>query len=74
MPLDTAIFFAKFYRVSLDYLSGLTEERDISPNGRIDETISNAELDIDPGLYFELRRLSKKQQKALVSFLRTITK
>ena len=74
MSLDTAIFFAKFYRVSLDYLSGLTEERDISPNGRIDETNSNAELDIDPGLYFELRRLSKKQQKALVSFLRTITK
>lgn len=25
MPLDTAILFAQYYKVSLDYLAGLTE-------------------------------------------------
>lgn len=74
MPLDTAIFFAKFYKVSLDYLSGLEEDFHTPPNGRSSETITAAEIGIDPRLYFELRCLSDKQQKALVTFLRTITK
>lgn len=26
MPLDTAILFAQYYNVSLDYIAGLTEE------------------------------------------------
>ena len=73
-PLDTAIFFATFYKVSLDYLSGLTDDSGAPPNGRSPETISAAEIGIDPQLYFELRRFSEKQQRALASFLKTITK
>ncbi len=72
MPLDTAIFFAKFYKVSLDYLSGLTDDLGTPPNGRSPETISAAEIGIDPQLYFEIRRFSEKQQKSLASFLKTI--
>lgn len=72
MPLDTAIFFAKFYKVSLDYLSGLTDDSGNPPNGRSPETISAAEIGIDPQLYFEIRRFSEKQQKSLASFLKTI--
>ena len=73
MPLDTAIFFAKFYKVSLDYLSGLTDDSGTPPNGRSPETITAAEIGIDPQLYFELRRFSEKQQRAFAAFLKTIT-
>lgn len=74
MPLDTAIFFAKFYKVSLDYLSGLTDDSGAPPNGRSPETITASEIGIDPQLYFELRRFSEKQQRAFAAFLKTITK
>lgn len=73
MPLDTAMFFARFYKVSLDYLSGMTDDFDTSPNGRVSETVT-ADIGIDPKLYFELRRLSEKQQKVLTAFLKNITK
>lgn len=74
MPLDTAMFFAKFYKVSLDYLSGMTDDFDTSPNGRVSETVTATDIGIDPKLYFELRRLSEKQQKVLTAFLKNITK
>lgn len=35
MPLDTAILFAKYYNVSLDYIAGISEEK---------ETINRAKL------------------------------
>ena len=35
MPLDTAILFAKYYNVSLDYIAGISEEK---------ETITRAKL------------------------------
>ena len=35
MPLDTAILFAKYYNVSLDYIAGISEEN---------ETINRAKL------------------------------
>ncbi len=28
MPIDTAILFAQYYNVSLDYIAGLTEEKE----------------------------------------------
>ena len=31
LPLDTAVFFAKYYKVSLDYLAGLTDSSDFEP-------------------------------------------
>lgn len=74
MPLDTAMFFAKFYKVSLDYLSGMTDDFDTPPNGRVSETVTTADIGIDPKLYFELRRLSEKQQKVLTAFLKNIVK
>lgn len=74
MPLDTAMFFAKFYKVSLDYLSGMTDDFDTPPNGRTSETITAADIGIDPKLYFELRRLSEKQQKVLTASLKNIVK
>ncbi len=35
MPLDTAILFAKYYNVSLDYIAGISEKK---------ETINRAKL------------------------------
>ena len=72
MPLDTAIYYAKYYKVSLDYLSGLTDEP-VTPNGRKTEPTDDAEK-IDPQLLFVIRRISEKQQKLLASFLNSFVR
>lgn len=76
MPLDTAIFFAKFYKVSLDYISGLSDKNEtISPNGpSVSDQLSVSDIGIDMQLYFEIKRFSEKQQRSLANFLKTMTK
>lgn len=72
LPLDTAIYYAKFYKVSLDYLSGLTDEP-VPPNGRKPELTADTD-NIDPQLLFAIKRIPEKQQKLLAGFLNSIVK
>lgn len=72
MPIDTAIYYAKFYKVSLDYLSGLTDEP-VPPNGRKSEPTHDTD-NIDPQLLFAIKRIPEKQQKLLAGFLNSIVK
>lgn len=72
LPLDTAIYYAKYYKVSLDYLSGLTDEPN-PPNGRKDEPTDDTDK-IDPQLLFAIKRIPEKQQKLLAGFLNSIVK
>lgn len=73
MPLDTAIYYAKFYKVSLDYLSGLTDDP-VPPNGRKTEPPVDDTDKIDPQLLFALKRTPEKQQKLLANFLNSFIK
>lgn len=72
LPLDTAIYYAKFYKVSLDYLSGLTDEP-VPPNGRKSEPTDDTDK-IDPQLLFAIKRIPERQQKLLAGFLNSIVK
>lgn len=72
LPLDTAIYYAKYYKVSLDYLSGLTDEPN-PPNGRKGEPTDDTDK-IDPQLLFAIKRIPEKQQKLLAGFLNSIVK
>lgn len=72
MPLDTAIYYAKYYKVSLDYIAGLTDEP-VPPNGRKAEPTDDIDK-IDPQLLFALKRTPEKQQKLLANFLNSIIK
>ena len=72
LPLDTAIYFAKYYKVSLDYISGLTDEP-VPPNGRNPDPTDDLDK-IDPQLLFALKRTPEKQQKLLANFLNSIIK
>ena len=72
MPLDTAIYYAKYYKVSLDYLSGLTDAPN-PPNGRPPEPTDGTDK-IDPQLLFAIKRIPEKQQKLLAGFLNSIVK
>lgn len=64
MPMDTAVFFAKFRKVSLDYLSGMTDDFDAPPNVQVSET-ATADIGIDPGLYFGFADFPKNSRKFL---------
>ena len=64
MPLDTAIFFAEYYNESLDYIAGISDERNNPPK----------QSEINPKLMFTLKRLSDKQQQSLADFLNTLSK
>ena len=46
MPIDTAIYFAKFYRVSLDYIAGIDQSQSPQTDYR-----QNEELVILPALF-----------------------
>ena len=72
LPLDTAIYYAKFYKVSLDSLSGLTNEP-FPPNGRKAEPTDDTDK-IDPQLLFAIKRIPERQQKLLAGFLNSIVK
>lgn len=66
MPLDTAVFYAKFYNVSLDYLAGVTDQTGQS------QTELSRTVGIVPQLMNALRNLSDEQQLRLADFLNSI--
>lgn len=68
MPIDTAVYFAKFYNVTLDYLAGIDQSQTPQTDYR-----QNKELvilrEISPQLLNALKKLSLKQQQTLAEFL-----
>ena len=68
MPIDTAVYFAKFYNVTLDYLAGIEQseasQTDFQPNEEL--VILRG---ISPQLLNALKKLSLKQQQTLAEFL-----
>ena len=69
MPLDTAVYFAKFYKVSLDYISGITDNSSPFPKSESKEPDNTDIIKIDPNLLLAIKRLPQKQQKLLANFL-----
>ncbi|MGN0684065.1 MAG: helix-turn-helix domain-containing protein [Oscillospiraceae bacterium] len=67
MPLDTAVFYAKFYNVSLDYLAGVTDQ-----TGQSLETELSRTVGIVPQLMSALGHLSDEQQLRLADFLNSV--
>ncbi len=68
MPIDTAIYFAKFYRVSLDYLAGIDQSQSPQTDYRQNEELVILR-EISPQLLSAITKLSKKQQQTLAEFL-----
>lgn len=68
MPLDTAVYFARFYKVSLDYISGITDNSTPFPANEQNPDRSDI-IKIDPQLLLAIKRLTAQQQKLLASFL-----
>lgn len=68
MPIDTAIYFAKFYRVSLDYIAGIDQSQSPQTDYRQNEELVILR-EISPQLLSSITKLSKKQQQTLAEFL-----
>lgn len=65
MPLDTAVYYAKYYGVSLDYLAGITDQTGQQPfSTEIPRTV-----EITPQLMNALKHLTDEQQLRLSEFL-----
>ena len=67
MPLDTAIYYAKYYGVSLDYLAGLTDQT--GQPGQPPQTEIPRTVEITPQLMNALKHLTDEQQLRLSEFL-----
>lgn len=74
MPLDTAIFYAKYYGVSLDYLAGVTDQTVQSPPGEPVQTEIPQTVEIVQPLMNTLKRLTDEQQLKLADFLNSMKK
>ncbi len=70
MPLDTAVFYAKYYRVSLDYLAGVTDQTE--QPGQPRQTEIPQTVEIIPTLMNALKRLTDEQQIRLADFLNSL--
>lgn len=68
MPLDTAIYYAKYYKVSLDYLAGVTDQTGQQPL----QTEIPRTVEITPQLMNALKRLTDEQQIRLAEFLNSL--
>lgn len=68
MPMDTAIYYARFYKVSLDYIAGLDGEENFK-KGKSEIRQEMMSKEIIPQLLAAVSRLSHKQQMALMEFL-----
>lgn len=69
MPLDTAVYYAKYYKVSLDYLAGITDQTGTSgqPQNEIPQTV-----EITPQLMNMLKHMTDEQQIRLAEFLNSL--
>lgn len=67
MPLDTAVFYAKYYGVTLDYLAGETDQ-----TGQSAQTEVPRAVEIVPQLMDALKPLTDKQQIRLAEFLNSL--
>lgn len=67
MPLDTAVYYAKYYGVSLDYLAGVTDQ-----TGKLLQTEIPQTVEITPQLMNALKRLTDEQQLRLAEFLNSL--
>lgn len=68
MPLDTAVFYAKYYKVSLDYLAGITDQ---TGSGQPQTEIPQS-VEIAPPLMNALKRLTDEQQIRLAELLNSL--
>lgn len=69
MPIDTAVYYAKYYNVSLDYLAGITDQTGQSTQTEIPRTV-----EIVPALMNVLKHLTDEQQIRLADFLSSLRK
>ncbi|MGN1111289.1 MAG: helix-turn-helix transcriptional regulator [Oscillospiraceae bacterium] len=67
IPLDTAVFYAKYYGVSLDYLAGTAHQTGQSAQIEIPRTV-----EIVPPLMNTLKHLTDEQQIRLAEFLNSL--
>ncbi len=67
MPLDTAVYYARYYKVSLDYLAGVTDQTGQSAQTEIPQTV-----EITPPLMNALKHLTDDQQIRLADFLNSL--
>lgn len=75
MPLDTAVYYARYYKVSLDYLAGLTDNPSpYPPTNNIDHTDNPRDVKIDPKLCSAIKQLSERRQKELAEILNMFRK
>ncbi len=68
MPIDTAVYFARFYNVTLDYLAGIEQSKSHQTDYRQNEELVILR-EISPQLLNALKKLSLKQQQTLAEFL-----
>ncbi len=71
MPLDTAVFYARYYKVSLDYLAGVTDQ---TGSGQPNRTEIPRSVEITPPLMNALKHLTDEQQLRLAEFLNSLRK
>lgn len=76
IPLDTAIYYAKYYGVSLDYIAGITDESAQFAPSSDQEKIkeSSRQIEINPSLFSALKKLSERQQKGLADIINLLSK
>lgn len=74
MPIDTAIFYAKYYGVTLDYLAGVTDQTVQSPPDKPARTDIPQTVEIVQPLMNTLKRLTDEQQLRLAEFLNSMKK
>lgn len=74
MPLDTAIFYAKYYGVTLDYLAGVTDQTVRSSPDDPARTDIPQTVEIVRPLMNTLKRLTDEQQLRLAEFLNSMKK
>ncbi len=67
MPLDTAVYYARYYKVSLDYLAGVTDQ-----TGQFTQTEIPQNVEIAPPLMNALKHLTDEQQIRLADFLNSL--